>query len=227
MAQALVRFLARSARARDGREQPFFGGVFGIFGHGNVAGIGQALQRAPRRAALLPAAQRAGDGAHRGGVREDAQPPAHAGVHVVDRARRDQHDHRRGGATINRLPVLLLPGDIFATRRPAPVLQQLESTHIAGRVGQRLLQAGLALLGPHQPARAAPHGAARGDARADLAGRNRRRHACAAAGRAGRGLRLSGGVLRAAGLDDSARRGRIATLLQRGRATDPREPTRR
>ena len=44
MAQAVVRFLSQQRSARDGREQPFFGGVFGIFGHGNVAGIGQALQ---------------------------------------------------------------------------------------------------------------------------------------------------------------------------------------
>ena len=45
MAQAVVRFMAQQRSARDGREQPFFGGVFGIFGHGNVAGIGQALQQ--------------------------------------------------------------------------------------------------------------------------------------------------------------------------------------
>ena len=47
---------------------------------------------------------------------------------TLDRPGRDEHDHRRGGATINRVPVLLLPGDIFASRRPAPVLQQLESS---------------------------------------------------------------------------------------------------
>ena len=59
------------------------------------------------------------------------------------------------GATINRLPVLLLPGDIFANRVPAPVLQQLEASSDAGHLGQRLLPAGLALLGSHLPARAA------------------------------------------------------------------------
>ena len=53
-------------------------------------------------------------------------------------------------ATINRLPVLLLPGDTFATRAPHPVLQQLEAPHDATRVGQRLLPAGVALLRPHQ-----------------------------------------------------------------------------
>ena len=76
MAQAVVRFLSQQRSARDGREQPFFGGVFGIFGHGNVAGIGEALQAAAGVDPLLPRAQRAGDGAHRGGVREDAQPAA-------------------------------------------------------------------------------------------------------------------------------------------------------
>jgi len=48
MAQALVRFLTQQRTSRDGREQPLFGGVFGIFGHGNVAGIGQALQEERR-----------------------------------------------------------------------------------------------------------------------------------------------------------------------------------
>ena len=100
-------------------------------------------------------------------------------------------------ATINRLPVLLLPGDIFARRNVAPVLQQLESERTPGYLGQRLLQAGQPLLGPHQPPRAAPDGAARGDARADQPGRDRRGDAGAAAGRADRGVRLPGGALRA------------------------------
>ena len=121
------------------------------------------------------------------------------------------------GATINRLPVLLLPGDIFAGRGPAPVLQQLESSAVAGRLGQRLLQAGVALLGSHQPAGADHHRAARSDARADVAGGDRRGHAGAAAGRAGRGLRLPGGAVRAARLDDraAARRSRSAAARPR------------
>ena len=59
-------------------------------------------------------------------------------------------------ATINRIPVLLLPGDVFATRVANPVLQELEDPRTLRRQRQRLLQAGLALLGPDQPARAAP-----------------------------------------------------------------------
>jgi 3D-(3,5/4)-trihydroxycyclohexane-1,2-dione acylhydrolase (decyclizing) len=64
-------------------------------------------------------------------------------------------------ATINRLPVLLLPGDIFARRNVAPVLQQLESSQSAGHLGQRLLQAGEQVLGSHQPSRPTADRAAR------------------------------------------------------------------
>jgi 3D-(3,5/4)-trihydroxycyclohexane-1,2-dione acylhydrolase (decyclizing) len=128
MAQAVVRFLSQQYSARDGREQPFFGGVFGIFGHGNVAGIGEALheQRASIRYVLA----------------RNEQAMVHTAV-----AYAKMHNRLRtlvctssigpgatnmitgaAGATINRVPVLLLPGDIFAGRGPAPVLQQLESS---------------------------------------------------------------------------------------------------
>ncbi len=126
VAQALVRFIANQRIERDGRERRFFAGCFGIFGHGNVAGIGQALHQHPD---LLPYHQ---------GYNE--QSMVHTAVGYA-RARR-----RLGAlactssigpgatnmvtgaalATINRLPVLLLPGDVFATRAPDPVLQQLE-----------------------------------------------------------------------------------------------------
>jgi len=128
MAQAIVEFLRRQYVTRDGREQPFFAGMFGIFGHGNVAGIGQALhQTGPT-------------------FRYYQTRNEQAMVHTAAAFAR-MHDRLRAfacttsigpgatnmitgaaGATINRLPVLLLPGDIFATRRPAPVLQQLESS---------------------------------------------------------------------------------------------------
>ena len=68
-------------------------------------------------------------------------------------------------ATVNRIPVLLLPGDIFAERIQAPVLQQLESEHSSGHQRQRLLQTGLALLGSHLPSRTIDHRAAGSDAR--------------------------------------------------------------
>ena len=65
MAQALVRYLSRCASTTPQGVQPLFAGVFAIFGHGNVAGIGEALYRASRRAADVSRAQRAGDGARR------------------------------------------------------------------------------------------------------------------------------------------------------------------
>jgi 3D-(3,5/4)-trihydroxycyclohexane-1,2-dione acylhydrolase (decyclizing) len=128
MAQAVVRFMTQQRTARDGREQPFFGGVFGIFGHGNVAGIGQALQE------------------QRASIRYYLARNEQAMVHTAA-AYAKMHNRLRtlactssigpgatnmitgaAGATINRVPVLLLPGDIFAGRGPAPVLQQLESS---------------------------------------------------------------------------------------------------
>jgi 3D-(3,5/4)-trihydroxycyclohexane-1,2-dione acylhydrolase (decyclizing) len=128
MAQALVRFLSQQRSARDGHEQPFFGGVFGIFGHGNVAGIGQALQE------------------QRGAMRYYLARNEQAMVHTAA-AYAKMHNRLRtlactssigpgatnmitgaAGATINRVPVLLLPGDVFAGRGPAPVLQQLEAS---------------------------------------------------------------------------------------------------
>ena len=128
MAQAVVRFMSQQRSARDGREQPFFGGVFGIFGHGNVAGIGQALQE------------------QRTAMRYYLARNEQAMVHTAA-AYAKMHNRLRtlactssigpgatnmitgaAGATINRVPVLLLPGDIFAGRGPAPILQQLESS---------------------------------------------------------------------------------------------------
>ena len=223
MAQALVRFLSVQFSERDGRRQPFFAGVFGIFGHGNVAGIGQALDQMTRPAALLPVPQRAGDGAHRGGVREDVEPPADAGVHDVDRPRRDQHDHRRrrrdhqpaaGAAAARRHLRQSRAGAGAAAARVGDS---------AGHLGQRLLPAGVALLGSHLPARTAADGAARSDARADLAGRDRRRDAGAAAGHADRSVRLSRRVLRRARLDHPAA-ARRCRALSRAPPTAIRDP---
>jgi 3D-(3,5/4)-trihydroxycyclohexane-1,2-dione acylhydrolase (decyclizing) len=129
MAQALVKFLSVQRSARDGRDRAFFGGVFGIFGHGNVAGIGQALQELHGALPFyLPRNEQAM-------VHTAA---AYAKMHNRLRALVCTSSIGPGatnmitgaaGATINRVPVLLLPGDIFANRRPAPVLQQLESSH--------------------------------------------------------------------------------------------------
>ena len=126
VAQALVRFLAAQLVERDGVTRPFFAGVFGIFGHGNVAGIGQALQQ------------------YAGGLRYYQSRNEQAQVHTAAAYARMSNRLRTlactssvgpgatnmitgaAGATINRLPVLLLPGDVFASRRVGTVLQQLE-----------------------------------------------------------------------------------------------------
>ncbi len=129
MAQALILYLSQQFVARDGVEHRFFAGVWGIFGHGNVAGIGQALHEFSD---LMPYYQS-----------RNEQAQVHAAVAYA------KHKNRLSAfactssigpgatnmvtgaalATINRIPVLLLPGDIFAERLQAPVLQQLESEH--------------------------------------------------------------------------------------------------
>ena len=126
MSQALLRFLAAQSVERDGIEQQFFAGCFGIFGHGNVAGLGQALYESPellryRLARNEQAMVHTASGFAR--MRNRLQTFActssvgPGATNMVTGA---------ALATINRLPVLLLPGDVFASRRPDPVLQQLE-----------------------------------------------------------------------------------------------------
>ena len=126
MAQAVVKFLSQQYVERDGVEQPFFAGVWGIFGHGNVAGIGQALEELKLEMEY-----------HRP---QNEQGMVHAAAAYAKMKNRLQTFACTSSigpgatnmitgaamATINRLPVLLLPGDIFASRRPDPVLQQLE-----------------------------------------------------------------------------------------------------
>jgi len=124
-AQALIRFLKNQFVERDGRQERFFAGVWGIFGHGNVAGIGQALLENPD----FPFYPSRNEQAH---------------VHLASAFAKMNNRKRAFActssigpgatnmitgaavATINHLPVLLMPGDIFARRNVAPVLQQLE-----------------------------------------------------------------------------------------------------
>src|SRR5436309_13279603 len=127
VAQALVRFLAVQRVRRDDREHPFFGGVFGIFGHGNVAGLGEALLHRPaalrfylsrNEQAMVHTAAAFAKASNRLRALACTSSIGPGATNMLTAA---------AGATINRLPVLLLPGDIFATRTPDPVLQQLES----------------------------------------------------------------------------------------------------
>ena len=138
VAQALVRYLA-ALRTENG--EPLFGGVFAIFGHGNVAGMGEALYR---HREALPTYR-----AH------NEQAMAHSAI-----AYAKAHMRRRmmavttsigPGATnlvtaaalahVNRLPVLLLPGDIFVSRVPDPVLQQVEDSQDGGSSANDALKA--------------------------------------------------------------------------------------
>ena len=126
MAQALIQYLKNQHVERDGQQHAFFAGMLGIFGHGNVAGIGQALQQNPDFKYIM--------------VRNEQ-----SGVHLAAAFAKASNRLRTFActssigpgatnmitgaalATVNRLPVLLLPGDIFARRNVAPVLQQVES----------------------------------------------------------------------------------------------------
>jgi 3D-(3,5/4)-trihydroxycyclohexane-1,2-dione acylhydrolase (decyclizing) len=130
-AQAVIEFLRNQYVARDGREQKFFGGCFGIFGHGNVAGLGQALHQTnlnnpnafPYRLcrneqAMVHTAAAYAKVSNRLGALVCTTSIGPGATNMITGA---------AAATVNRLPVLLLPGDIFARRLVAPVLQQLES----------------------------------------------------------------------------------------------------
>jgi len=128
MAQAVIAFLKNQYVERDGIEQPFFAGCFGIFGHGNIAGIGQALQQMPEfryyqarnEQAMVHIATAYAKTKNRLQILACTSSIGPGATNMVTGA---------ATATINRLPVLLLPGDIFARRNVAPVLQQLESGH--------------------------------------------------------------------------------------------------
>jgi 3D-(3,5/4)-trihydroxycyclohexane-1,2-dione acylhydrolase (decyclizing) len=128
MTQAVIAFLKNQYVERDGREQPFFAGCFGIFGHGNIAGIGQALQQMPEfryyqarnEQAMVHIAAAYAKTKNRLQTFACTSSIGPGATNMVTGA---------ALATINRLPVLLLPGDIFARRNVAPVLQQLESEH--------------------------------------------------------------------------------------------------
>lgn len=126
MAQALIQFLKQQYVERDGREHAFFAGMVGIFGHGNVAGIGQALQQNPDFRYILVRNEQAGVHMAAGFAKTNNRLRALACTSSIGPGATNMITGA-ALATINRLPVLLLPGDIFARRNVAPVLQQLES----------------------------------------------------------------------------------------------------
>ncbi|MES2390629.1 MAG: 3D-(3,5/4)-trihydroxycyclohexane-1,2-dione acylhydrolase (decyclizing), partial [Acidobacteriota bacterium] len=127
MAQALVGFLKQQYVERDGVEHAFFAGMLGIFGHGNVAGVAQALQENPDFPYIPIRNEQSGVHLATGFAKASNRLRAMAVTSSIGPGATNMVTGA-ALATINRLPVLLLPGDIFASRKVAPVLQQIEST---------------------------------------------------------------------------------------------------
>src|SRR5215213_381838 len=125
-AQALVRFLAAQRTVLDGAEASLFAGCWAIFGHGNVAGIGEALYqvrdslpifRAHNEQGMALAATAFAKAKNRRQIMTCTTSIGPGCMNMLPAA---------GVAHVNRLPVLFLPGDVFASRGPDPVLQQIE-----------------------------------------------------------------------------------------------------
>jgi len=125
-AQATVRFLAQQTTEIDGEKVRLFGGVFAIFGHGNVAGLGEALYavrdvlptwRSHNEQAMALSAVAYAKASRRLRMMACTSSIGPGATNMVTAA---------AVASVNRLPVLLLPGDVFASRIPDPVLQQVE-----------------------------------------------------------------------------------------------------
>jgi 3D-(3,5/4)-trihydroxycyclohexane-1,2-dione acylhydrolase (decyclizing) len=127
MAQALVSFLAAQRTERDGIEHRFFEGCFGIFGHGNVTGIGQALAEHPELLTYYQARNEQGMVHTAAAFARMRNRLATLACTTSIGPGATNMLTGAAAATINRVPVLLLPGDVFASRRPDPVLQQLET----------------------------------------------------------------------------------------------------
>ena len=126
MAQALVRFLAVQRVERDGAVTRFFPGCFGIFGHGNLAGMGQALDQYAALLPFHPARNEQGMVHIAAGYARMRDCLATFACTSSIGPGATNMVTGAALATVNRLPVLLLPGDVFASRVPDPVLQQLE-----------------------------------------------------------------------------------------------------
>src|SRR5436190_9345074 len=127
-AQAIIQFLLHQRVERDGKQQPFFAGCVGIFGHGCIAGIGQALLENPKFRYILTRNEQASVHIAAAFAKMSNRLRTFACVSSIGPGATNMITGA-ATATINRLPVLLLPGDIFARRNVGPVLQQLEHPH--------------------------------------------------------------------------------------------------
>ena len=125
-AQALVKFLNQQYVDVDGEQYPFIQGIFTIFGHGNVVGLGQALEEAPGHLRVYQGCNEQGM-AHiaTGFAKQKKRKQIFAVTSSVGPGAANMVT-AAATATANRIPLLLLPGDTFATRQPDPVLQQVE-----------------------------------------------------------------------------------------------------
>ncbi|PFX61650.1 3D-(3,5/4)-trihydroxycyclohexane-1,2-dione acylhydrolase (decyclizing) [Bacillus wiedmannii] len=128
-AQALVKFLNQQYVEFDGEQQKFIKGIFTIFGHGNVVGLGQALEedagelevyQGRNEQGMANAAMAFAKQKHRKQIMACTSSVGPGSANMITSA---------ATASANNIPVLLLPGDVFATRQPDPVLQQIEQTH--------------------------------------------------------------------------------------------------
>ncbi|MBJ8097835.1 3D-(3,5/4)-trihydroxycyclohexane-1,2-dione acylhydrolase (decyclizing) [Bacillus cereus group sp. N11] len=128
-AQALVKFLNQQYVEFDGEPQKFIKGIFTIFGHGNVVGLGQALEedaeelevyQGRNEQGMANAAMAFAKQKHRKQIMACTSSVGPGSANMITSA---------ATASANNIPVLLLPGDVFATRQPDPVLQQIEQTH--------------------------------------------------------------------------------------------------
>ena len=201
VAQATVRFLGNQYVEHDGDRTKFFAGAFGIFGHGNVAGLGQALlQDESHRigvghrtgAALRVGPQRTGHGAQRRRLRSAEGPAADLGRDRQRGTRLDEHADRRGA------------GDHQPAARPAATRGHVRhpgqfacaagtrAAVLRRRHRQRRVQAGVAVLRPGLASRTAARRADRRDAGAHRPRRDRGSHRLHPPGRTGRGARLAG-----------------------------------
>ncbi|HFK1449931.1 MULTISPECIES: 3D-(3,5/4)-trihydroxycyclohexane-1,2-dione acylhydrolase (decyclizing) [Bacillus cereus group] len=128
-AQALVKFLNQQYVEFDGKQQKFVKGILTIFGHGNVVGLGQALEedagelevyQGRNEQGMANAAMAFAKQKHRKQIMACTSSVGPGSANMITSA---------ATASANNIPVLLLPGDVFATRQPDPVLQQIEQTH--------------------------------------------------------------------------------------------------
>ncbi|PEO82770.1 3D-(3,5/4)-trihydroxycyclohexane-1,2-dione acylhydrolase (decyclizing) [Bacillus wiedmannii] len=128
-AQALVKFLNQQYVEFDGTQQKFIKGIFTIFGHGNVVGLGQALEedagelevyQGRNEQGMANAAMAFAKQKHRKQIMACTSSVGPGSANMITSA---------ATASANNIPILLLPGDVFATRQPDPVLQQIEQTH--------------------------------------------------------------------------------------------------